>query len=292
MPVNEQGTNAPVSPRRLQRWPAVLAAVIGGIAAQLVGLVAAGVAGVVLVATYDLRTPEQLAAYVDTLPMLALGVLTVSGVMMLTAVAAPSLARANLVDSLGLCRAPPTVLVAAAVGTVGVGMAGDLLSSVAAWLAPELTLGTLGTFARVARSESLLLVLPLFALVPGICEELFFRGMLQRALGSSVGVVIVVAMAFSLYHIDPHQIAGTLPAGLYLGWLAARTGSTLVPIVAHVTNNCLALVAASVGALRFGYGTTEPIPGWWIVLAAAISAASIAVLVRRTRRPPATSVRA
>ena len=65
-----------------------------------------------------------------------------------------------------------------------------------------------------------------------IAEEVFFRGLIQRSAGFGKKAIVISALSFSFFHMDPHHIAGVLPLGFYLAWLGARTGSTLVPIVA------------------------------------------------------------
>jgi membrane protease YdiL (CAAX protease family) len=110
--------------------------------------------------------------------------------------------------------------------------------------------------------------------------------MLQRAFRPSPLAVVGVALAFSFYHLDPHHVLATVPAGLYFGWLAARTGSTVAPIVAHVCNNTLALLQSRFELLHFGYGTEHPIPVWWMGATTVITTASVVAIVRATRAGP------
>src|SRR5690606_17770668 len=133
------------------------------------------------------------------------------------------------------------------------------------WLTPDFTLGTGAALMGAARSESLSLLIVVLAILPGVSEELFFRGMLQRAFGNSLLVVIAVGVVFALYHLDPPHVVATLPLGVYLGWLAARSDSSLLPVGIHVMNNLLAILAARVEPLSFGYGTDEPLPLVWVV---------------------------
>ncbi len=271
----------------IRPWPAVVAAVLGGSAAQVVGFVLALVAMLALAVVRREHAPDEIAKLAASPLVLGIGTVGVSVSLALTAWLTPVLARVPVREALGLRSAPLVVLVAAAVGTAGVGTVGDLLSMLAARIAPRLTFGTMEALAAIASRHPLWLVLPVLALAPGICEELFFRGMLQRALGGSTRALLLTAVAFSVYHLDPHQMAGTLPLGVYFGWLAARTGSSLSSMVAHVVNNVFALSIIRLGWFSFGYGTDHAIPAWWWLCTLIVTGGSVFVIHRRTRPSPA-----
>lgn len=81
------------------------------------------------------------------------------------------------------------------------------------------------------------LIVPLF-------EELLFRGLLLRWLGkhfSTSRAVIVSAALFALMHGYPIVLPYASVAGLFLGWIRERTGSTLNPLFMHVVNNLVFL---------------------------------------------------
>jgi membrane protease YdiL (CAAX protease family) len=81
------------------------------------------------------------------------------------------------------------------------------------------------------------LIVPLF-------EELLFRGLLLRWLGkyfSSTRAVIVSAALFAVMHGYPIVLPYAFVAGLFLGWIRERTGSTLNPFFMHVVNNVVFL---------------------------------------------------
>ncbi|TAJ16597.1 MAG: CPBP family intramembrane metalloprotease [Planctomycetota bacterium] len=90
-----------------------------------------------------------------------------------------------------------------------------------------------------------------FAVVaPALCEELFFRGWLQRRLrvawGSTVSIVLSGAI-FAAYHMEPVHVLGVLPIGLWIAWVADRTRSTWIAIACHAANNGFALLAVRQG---------------------------------------------
>ncbi len=94
----------------------------------------------------------------------------------------------------------------------------------------------------------------LLALVPGICEEVLFRGYAQRqferAAGPAGGILLAGGL-FGLYHLRPSQALPLIVLGVYMAYLVWRTGSLLPAMAVHVAHNGLAVVAAR-------YAKTQP----------------------------------
>lgn len=92
--------------------------------------------------------------------------------------------------------------------------------------------------------------LVVFAVLPGICEELLFRGALFGLLGRSVGPVtkvVLVAVGFGFAHLLLPRILPTAALGVLLGAAALRSRSLVVPMVVHVTNNAVAVTLGRAG---------------------------------------------
>jgi membrane protease YdiL (CAAX protease family) len=147
---------------------------------------------------------------------------------------------------------------------------------------PEWSLGVVPQLNEMVGQLPLWLAWPAFALLPGISEELVFRGLLQRAAPPGWRAIVISGVAFALFHVDPHHAAGVLPLGLFLAWVASRAG-TLVTIAAHVANNSAAIAALHVSALSEGYEQSEPMPIEWLPLSLALVAACGVVIVRGSR---------
>lgn len=81
--------------------------------------------------------------------------------------------------------------------------------------------------------------------MPAIVEELFFRGALQGLLRpcGSEAAIFGPALLFALLHLDPIQGLTALVCGVFLGWLAERSGSILPGMLLHFVNNCLAFLS-------------------------------------------------
>jgi membrane protease YdiL (CAAX protease family) len=89
------------------------------------------------------------------------------------------------------------------------------------------------------------------ALVSGLCEEFFFRGVLQTQCG-----IIPSACAFGLAHLPriyyfPYALWATY-VGLLMSFLTIKTGSLFSPMIAHALINF-----ASINVLRRLYKSGE-----------------------------------
>ncbi|MEH1929183.1 CPBP family intramembrane glutamic endopeptidase [Nostoc sp.] len=78
-------------------------------------------------------------------------------------------------------------------------------------------------------------------LLPGLSEELLFRGVMLPALGSDYTAVIVSSLCFGILHFSgsqqwPYVIWATI-VGMIFASSALVTGNLLVPIVAHIITN-------------------------------------------------------
>lgn len=94
---------------------------------------------------------------------------------------------------------------------------------------------------------SLPVVLVAVAVVPAICEEVLFRGVLVRGLATRffpLAAIALGAAVFALYHLRVVQLVPTFTLGLLLGYVSLRADSALPGMLAHFTNNAVALVIA------------------------------------------------
>lgn len=88
-------------------------------------------------------------------------------------------------------------------------------------------------------------------LLPGLSEELLFRGVMLPAIGMNTLGIVVSAASFGVLHLSSLQqwtyVAWATAIGLVLAIGAVLTGNLLVPIVAHTVTN---LVSSVVWKLR------------------------------------------
>lgn len=280
--------NAPLSKRdRLKPWQAILATAAGSV----VALVATTAVSIVAAIAFASRGGglSALESALTAPPVVALGIATTSLTLLAVAFLTPLLARARPFEALGLRRVPAWPLVLGILATVALGPTSDLVARWAKDNLPTMEIGSLDVLANLVLSWPVWIVWPLLAVLPGVCEELFFRGMLMRGIGTGAVAIVVSGVAFAVFHMDPAHVAGVLPLGLYLSWLGARSGSTWVPIASHVANNTIAIVATRVSKIEGGLPTEDAAPIEWVVGGWVVAAIATAAIWWTTRPRAASS---
>jgi len=243
-----------VTQGRLRLGHALLWVLGAAIAAQVVG----GVVADFLRALFESRGASS--AQLEHAPQVVIPALAASGAALLAVtLLAPQIAGVPVREALGLRRAPLRAYGIAALGTVALGPTGDWLMRLAAELYPRATLGVVPMLNELVAATPLYVVWPAFALMPGLSEELAFRGLVQHASGPRVLRIVLSALLFALFHVDPHHVVGVLPLGAFLAWTAARYGAG-VTITAHVLNNTIAIVL-----VQAGHASDEVAPFSWVV---------------------------
>ena len=138
-------------------------------------------------------------------------------------------------------------LMAAALHPIGHRMAGWIQTLYPP--APEL-LEELAGLQGVLTGSPLVVILLLMAVLPAVCEEIAFRGVLlgglRKPLGGG-GAVLVSAALFGATHTILQQSLAAAPIGVVLGILALRTGSLPACITFHAVYNALQLLFAEFG---------------------------------------------
>ena len=207
-----------------------------------------------------LETRGLKAAQLEHAPMVVIPALLASGgALLAVTLFAPLVSGVPMRAAFGLRAAPPAAFLLAGLGTVALGPTGDWLMRLAAELYPSATLGVVPMLNELVQKTPLYVVWPAFALMPGLSEELAFRGLLQNAAGPARLRLVLSAALFALFHVDPHHVVGVLPLGIFLAWVGARYG-TLVTIGAHALNNTIAIAA-----VRVGQGSDEVAPWPWLL---------------------------
>lgn len=106
---------------------------------------------------------------------------------------------------------------------------------------------------------TMILNILIIGIMAGFCEELFFRGTLQRILYSmpmNVHCAIwLSAIIFSFLHMQFYGFVPRILLGAYFGYLLVWTQNIWIPIIAHTANNSYAVISTYLS--QQGY-KTEP----------------------------------
>lgn len=114
------------------------------------------------------------------------------------------------------------------------------------------------------------------ALVPAICEEMVFRGVMVNSVKKSgvVFTVLVNGALFSLFHMNPAQTIYQFLCGCAFALMAYRSGSVFPTVLAHFLNNAFVILSEKFAWSFEGVGYTV-----LLVLSALSLIAAIVLLV-------------
>ncbi len=131
------------------------------------------------------------------------------------------------------------------------------------------------------------LLLLVVAVVPGLCEEIAFRGVIYQGIRNTFGpkpALLVSSVLFAIIHLSVWNFAALILMGLFLGYLRERSGSIWPGVVAHVTNNALALTMFTLSPPAENAWHYEYFPLWLNLLAVSILVLGMIGFVRMSQR--------
>jgi sodium transport system permease protein len=179
----------------------------------------------------------------------------------------------------------PAVWLAVVIGApagyiVGIGLAG--LVNTYVFPVPQNVLEAFGE--SLMGDEMPLWQLVIFlTVVPGIFEELAFRGVLLHGLRKKMGAVglcLVVGAIFGLFHVSLFRLLPTAFLGVLFAAVVLLTGSIFPAMLWHFANNFIALVPA-----QLGWVTEEtPVP-WWAYVLGVVGLALAFAIIWSVRTP-------
>jgi sodium transport system permease protein len=97
--------------------------------------------------------------------------------------------------------------------------------------------------------DNMWVIVLVLAVLPGICEELAFRGFILsgfRRLGHKWTAIVLSSIFFGASHALFQQSLIACLLGAVLGFLAIQSGSLLPGVLFHIVNNALALLVSQV----------------------------------------------
>jgi len=127
---------------------------------------------------------------------------------------------------------------------------------------PEETLKALQEMTVFSDWPGAVLILAALALLPGVCEELAFRGFIQGILVRHSGIsggILVTSVLFALVHFMPWFLPFYALLGIVFGLAARWSGSVAGSIVVHVIYNALVIGCNNIGVHSGWIVTGEPV---------------------------------
>ncbi len=145
-------------------------------------------------------------------------------------------------------------------------------------------------FAGADSLAEFLAVAVVIAVIPAVCEEVFFRGYIQKNYMDSlspVSGILLTGFVFGLFHLSPANLLPLTFMGWYLGYVYYKTQNLLVPVMVHFCNNFLSLAMLQLQRNKTGIAEdpviTAPTTGW-VILSVAVSLLLFAFVMRSLNR--------
>ncbi len=109
----------------------------------------------------------------------------------------------------------------------------------------KLLANTYGDILSANSIFEMILIVLVVAVVPGVCEEVFFRGFVQKSFELSIKpfwAIFISSLAFSLYHFNPYGLIALLILAMYFGFSVYLSNSILIPMLLHFLNNLFSII--------------------------------------------------
>jgi membrane protease YdiL (CAAX protease family) len=171
-------------------------------------------------------------------------------------------------------------------GTLGIMSVGMILSSCMelGWVPRSHALDVLDHMMRSLSPAGQVLAVLLLGLLPGLIEELLFRGYIQTRLVARWGAawgIFWTALMFGISHLDLMQGLFAVAVGCILGFIAHRAGSIIPAMICHAANNLAS------GLLSVLAGDIHDKASNLAMLVCGLIILPLAILFLRRRLPPA-----
>ncbi len=104
------------------------------------------------------------------------------------------------------------------------------------------------TYSNLLTAHSIpegLLVIIIVAAVPAICEEVMFRGFIQKSFELKLKpfwAILITATFFGIYHFNPYGLIPLIGLGLYFGFAVYMSDSIFTSMSLHFLNNLVAVI--------------------------------------------------
>ncbi len=128
-------------------------------------------------------------------------------------------------------------------------------------------------------------------IVPAICEEVMFRGYVQRSFEKNWGIwtaIIVSGFIFGAYHLQINNILPLSFLGIMLAYLTYISDSLIPAIVAHFVNNGGQVIASSFYPAMLEESITPETEMPWELIAVSIIISSGIVYYLHRMKPEAS----
>ena len=125
-------------------------------------------------------------------------------------------------------------------------------------------------------------VVLVLAVLPALCEELFFRGTIQRMAcrgrRRTAGAILGVSLLFAAVHPDAMNTPGIFLCSVLLGYSYLWSGNLWIPAGFHLTSNLANLLPVYLPGI-----VPAVFPGWSIAASLILTAVALRVVAKSCR---------
>ena len=248
------GTSPDAAASRI--WPAVTVPILATILSAILSTAVIVIAALVYAGPETMAEPAAYLQWLEDFYTRPIGLFVISvpgqSVLFCAAVGAALLSPLPWRRRLGLARGslPVWNWFVFAVATPMVGLATWFFAS------PFLTdmgenLEMLNRIMASFTGPRLPLALLVIALLPGVVEELLFRGYVQTRLLArlpAAAAIVISSVLFAVAHMDLIHSLLVLPLGIWMGIVAWRAKSILPAALCHIANNAMSILEIQVSS--------------------------------------------
>ncbi|GJQ61608.1 MAG: hypothetical protein SCALA702_06610 [Melioribacteraceae bacterium] len=114
-----------------------------------------------------------------------------------------------------------------------------------------------GTYLKLISADNLFelsWVVFIIAFTPAICEEVLFRGFIQKSFEfrmKPLWAAVITSIFFGMYHFNPFGLFALILLSFYIGFSAYKSDSIFIPMILHFLNNFITV------SVFYALGDTE-----------------------------------
>ncbi len=127
-----------------------------------------------------------------------------------------------------------------------------VLTALTMLLTPEVE-QRLEAVGQITRTP-LYIAIPVAVILPAICEEALFRGVLRRCFAGlpPMAVSLAVGLLFGAFHLDIYRLVPTAVLGVAITYLCVKTDNFSLAVLYHLVNNLMAVLGNHLPGVALG----------------------------------------
>lgn len=140
-------------------------------------------------------------------------------------------------------------------------------------------------FTAQSVSEFVIIVL-IVAVTPAICEEVFFRGYVQRTMERNLGAksLVITGILFGLFHMQPLSLITLSILGVLFSFFYYRSKSIYPSAAAHFINNFIAILLLYIQSTNTEFLSEGNIPFILVIISTLIAAGLLMTYLKVTSK--------